>query len=79
MAEKLLIVEDEMIVATDLRMLLERNKYRVTGIARSYEKAMELIENEKPNMVLLDIFLTGKLTGIDLAKKLKQQHIGFIY
>ncbi len=79
MTEKLLIVEDEMIVATDLRMLLERNKYSVTGIARSYEKAVELIEKEKPDMVLLDIFLTGKLTGIDLAKRLKEENIGFIY
>jgi len=79
MTEKLLIVEDEMIVATDLRMLLEKNNYTITGIARSYEKAIELVEKEKPDMVLLDIFLTGKLTGIDLAKRLKEENIGFIY
>jgi response regulator of citrate/malate metabolism len=79
MAEKILIVEDEMIVATDLRILLEKNNYAVTGIARSYEKAVELIRETKPDMVLLDIFLTGKLTGIDLAKKLKEDNIAFIY
>ncbi|MEO7044345.1 MAG: sigma 54-interacting response regulator [Ferruginibacter sp.] len=79
MSEKILIVEDEMIVATDLRMLLEKNKYTVTGIARSYEKAVESIEKEKPDMVLLDIFLMGKLTGIDLAKRLKDENIGFVY
>ncbi|MEO7043891.1 MAG: sigma 54-interacting transcriptional regulator [Ferruginibacter sp.] len=79
MNRKILIVEDEMIVATDLRMLLEKNKYIVTGIARSYEKAVEFIEKEKPDMVLLDIFLTGKLTGIDLAKKLKEKGIAFVY
>lgn len=79
MNEKILIVEDEMIVATDLRMLLEKNNYSVTGIARSYEKAVESIEKAKPEMVLLDIFLTGKLTGIDLAKKLKEENIAFIY
>ena len=54
MNEKILIVEDEMIVATDLRMLLEKNKYTVTGIARSYEKAAELIKETKPDIVLLD-------------------------
>ena len=79
MPERILIVEDEMIVATDLRMLLERNNYIVTGVARSFEKAVESIEKEKPDMVLLDIFLTGKLTGIDVANKLKERNIGFIY
>jgi len=79
MNRKILIVEDEMIVATDLRMILERNNFIVIGIARSYEKAVELIEKEKPEMVLLDIFLTGNLTGIDLAKKLKEKGLAFIY
>lgn len=68
-----------MIVATDLRLLLEKNRYAVTGIARSYEKAIELIDKEKPDMVLLDIFLTGTLTGIDLAKRLREDNIAFIY
>ena len=68
MHEKILIVEDEMIVATDLRLLLERNGYKVTGIARSYEKAVELTEQEKPDMVLLDIFLTGALQALTLLK-----------
>src|SRR5664279_1282977 len=79
MPEKILIVEDEMIVATDIRLLLERNGYKVIGIARSYDKAIELIQQEKPGMVLLDIFLTGTLTGIDLAKKLREENIAFIY
>jgi DNA-binding NtrC family response regulator len=79
MNEKILIVEDEMIVATDLRILLERNHYTVTGIARSFEKAIELIKDNRPDIVLLDIFLTGKLTGIDLARVLKNDKIAFIY
>ncbi len=79
MPEKILIVEDEMIVATDLRLVLEKNGYDVTGIARSYEKAIELISQKKPDVVLLDIFLTGTLTGIDIAKKLQEEGIAFIY
>ena len=79
MADKVLIVEDEMIVATDLRLVLEKNNYKVIGLARSYEKAFEFIRKEKPDMVLLDIFLTGTLTGIDIAKKLKEENIAFIY
>ncbi len=79
MQEKILIVEDELIVATDLRLLLEEKGFTVCGIARSYEKAVEMIEEVKPDMVLLDIFLTGTLTGIDLAKRLKEENIAFIY
>lgn len=79
MPEKILIVEDEMIVATDLRLVLEKNGYDVTGIARSYEKAIELISQKKPDVVLLDIFLTGTRTGIDIAKKLQEEGIAFIY
>ncbi|MEI9910241.1 MAG: sigma 54-interacting transcriptional regulator [Bacteroidota bacterium] len=79
MREKILIVEDELIVATDLRMLLEKSGYIVCGIARSYHKAVELIAGVRPDIVLIDIFLKGTLTGIDLAKKLKDENIAFIY
>lgn len=79
MPDKVLIVEDEMIVATDLRLVLEKNNYKVIGIARSYEKAFELIQQEKPGIVLLDILLTGSLTGIDIAKKLREEKIAFVY
>ncbi len=79
MPDKVLIVEDEMIVATDLRLVLEKNNYKVIGVARSYEKAFEIVRQEKPDMVLLDIFLTGSLTGIDIAKRLKEANIAFIY
>jgi DNA-binding NtrC family response regulator len=43
------------------------------------DKALELIERENPGLVLLDIFLTGKGTGIDLARQLKERHIAFVY
>ena len=77
--EKILIVEDELIVARDLRKTLERNGYQVTGVARSVEKALQLIAEEKPSLVLLDIFLKGDLTGIDLALQLNKAGIPFVY
>ncbi|WP_346319678.1 sigma 54-interacting response regulator [Chitinophaga sp. YIM B06452] len=79
MREKILIVEDELIVATDLRLLLEKHGFSVCGVARSYHKAMEIIESSRPDMVLIDIFLSGTYTGIDLARKLKKENIAFIY
>ncbi|MBT1707612.1 sigma 54-interacting transcriptional regulator [Fulvivirgaceae bacterium PWU5] len=79
MRDKVLIVEDQFIEANDLRLMLEKAGYQVTGIARSVQKAIELIEQEKPSLVLLDIYLKGKLTGIDLAKRLREENIAFVY
>src|SRR6187455_2952412 len=79
MKEKLLIVEDQFIDANNLQEMLELAGYRICGIARSVPKAMELLEQHKPDMVLVDIFLKGPLTGIDLAKKLREVNIPFVY
>lgn len=79
MTEQILIVEDEFIVANDLRLILEKAGYRVCGIAASVVEARELIEQHRPYLVLLDIYLKGKLTGIDLALQLREQHIAFVY
>lgn len=77
--KRILIVEDQFIEAHDLQLILENAGYEVYGIARSVAQALELMEQEKPDLVFLDIFLKGNETGIDLAKKLKENHIGFIY
>jgi len=77
--EKILIVEDELIVARDLRKTLERNNYKVSGVATSVEKALLMLQESKPWLVLVDIFLKGNLTGVDLAKKLNKADIPFIY
>ncbi|RYD78653.1 MAG: response regulator [Sphingobacteriales bacterium] len=79
MGERILIVEDEYIVAHDLMMMLERAGYKISGIASSVNKALECIETEKPDWVLLDIFLQGNKTGIDLAGMLTERAIPFIY
>jgi len=79
MTEPVLIVEDEFIVANDLQIILEKAGYRVCGIAASVEEARDIIREHKPDLVLLDIYLKGKLTGIDLAHELRQQYIPFVY
>ncbi|MEP7108329.1 MAG: sigma-54 dependent transcriptional regulator [Ferruginibacter sp.] len=79
MHEKILIVEDELIVAGDIRSVLEKAGYMVCGIARSVNRALEIIESEKPFLVLLDIYLHGNLTGMDLAVLLNEKQIPFIY
>lgn len=79
MKEQILIVEDQFVEADYLRLLLEAAGYGITGIARSVPDALQLIETQKPDFVLLDIFLKGKQTGIDLAKLLAADNIPFVY
>lgn len=79
MKEKILIVEDEFIVANDLKLMLIKGGYQVVGIASSVVQARKVIETKKPDWVLLDIMLKGDLTGIDLAWELVEQRIPFLY
>jgi DNA-binding NtrC family response regulator len=79
MNKKILIVEDQFIEANHLRLMLERAGYEICGIARSVDQAQEIIKKEVPGLVLLDIFLSGKQTGIDLARQLKETNTAFIY
>lgn len=77
--QRILIVEDEFIVANDLRIILTKAGYEVCGIAVSVQQAEKLIITHKPDWVLLDIMLKGELTGIDLAQKLLTLNLPFLY
>lgn len=77
--KKILIVEDQFVEAYDLQIIIKKKGYHVIGIARSFKKAIEIIKDQKPDLVLLDIFLKGKETGIDLARMFQKDQIGFIY
>src|SRR5688572_11967984 len=79
MNKKVLIVEDQFVEANDIQLMLRKAGYEVCGIARSVTIAQEMIKKEKPGLVLLDIFLKGKLTGIDLAKELGEENIAFVF
>lgn len=79
MSKRVLIVEDEFIVANDLRLILIQAGYKVTGIATSVEEADEHLEVQKPDLVILDIRLEGKRSGIELARKLRNENIAFVY
>ncbi|CCH52727.1 Sigma 54 interacting domain protein [Fibrisoma limi BUZ 3] len=79
MSAKILIVEDEFVVANSLRILLKQAGYRVSSIATSAEEAYAILQKDKHDLVLLDIRLNGSESGIDLARKLKAEHIAFVY
>ncbi|MDF7814067.1 sigma 54-interacting transcriptional regulator [Hymenobacter sp. YC55] len=78
-AALVLIVEDEFLIANDLGDILESAGYQVLGLAESATQARALVAESRPSVVLLDIFLKGEETGIDLAHWLNQQHIPFVF
>lgn len=76
---KILIVEDQFVEANHLRLMLKKAGHSVIGMARSVPDAKYYIAEQRPELILLDIFLSGKETGIDLAEMLKDENIPFIY
>jgi len=71
MSAKLLIVEDEPIVAIDLRDEVREFGFEVTGLAASADAALISVEEEKPDLVLMDISIEGNLDGIQAAHVLR--------
>lgn len=65
--EKILIVEDELIVAQSLENQLRKLGYQVTGKAGYGEEAIQLAEKTRPDLVLMDIKLSGSMDGVDTA------------
>lgn len=72
MREKLhiYIVEDEKIVALDIKTHLISIGYNVIGISSSGEDCLEKLKSIKPDLILMDINLSGQLTGIETAEKI---------
>jgi PAS domain S-box-containing protein len=74
------IVEDEAIVADDIRETLISLGYTTAGTAKSGEVALEKIKELRPDLVLMDIHLAGKMDGVEAAEKIHElYHIPVIY
>jgi signal transduction histidine kinase len=71
---KVLIVEDEAIVAADLAHKLEHLGYRVSGSVPSGEQAIAVAGERRPDIVLMDIRLSGSLDGIETAEQMRRAH-----
>ena len=79
-AIKILIVEDEMVIAANISLQLTELGYEVTGVLPRGEEAIAQIQIDKPDIVLLDIRLKGEMDGIETAHEIqKQYHIPIIY
>lgn len=79
-APRIMIVEDERIVAADIQQMLETFGFSVIGVENSGEGAISKAEILKPDIILMDIMLKGKMNGIDAAFGIgKEQDIPIIY
>ncbi|HLP55253.1 MAG TPA: response regulator [Fluviicola sp.] len=69
-----LVVEDEFIVSKDIQSSLKKLGYNVVGAAPSGEKALELLAEEQPDIVLMDIMLKGEMNGIQTAEIVRVEY-----
>ena len=70
---KIMIVEDEVITGMALRIGLSELGYEICELANSGKEAIRIAEKEKPNIVLMDINLHGKIDGIEAAIQIKSR------
>ncbi len=75
---KILIVEDEGIVAFNLQQRLQHMGYRVAGVAESGSESLKLVASERPDLVLMDIHIKGDMDGIDVAGALSHSPYGAV-
>ena len=70
---RILVVEDELVVATDIQQRLVSLGYEVPSIASTGEEAVQLAAEGKPDLVLMDIVLPGGMDGVEAANQIRQQ------
>ena len=70
---RILIVEDEAIVAIDIQKTVQTLGYEVPAIAFSGEEALQKTEELHPDVVLMDIVLQGQMDGIEAAQKIYER------
>lgn len=77
---KILIVEDNVIIADDMQSMLEEIGYEIVDNVIVYEQAEEVLRNQQVDLVLIDIILASDKTGIDLGKHIRANYdIPFIF
>ena len=69
---RILVVEDEAIIAADLSDRLTGLGYLVVATVPSGDRALQVVSQEKPDIVLMDIFLQGNMTGIEAADTIRK-------
>jgi CheY-like chemotaxis protein len=76
---RILIVEDEPLLAFDNEVMLGDLGYEVVATLDSFEAAIELLDREKIDLILSDYRLSGERTGLDLARAAKNRGLPIIF
>ena len=80
MKRRILIVEDELLIAGNLERILVKHGYEVSEVAMDYQQAESFLKTNTCDLVLLDVNLSGKNSGVDLAHLInKSYQIPFMY
>ena len=69
---KILIVEDDMIIAADISMQLVKMGYEIIGMCTRAEDAIRIVNENQPDIIIMDIILSGKMNGIEASSIILQ-------
>ena len=70
---KILIVEDEPLIAMTLEAILKRWGYNNCRLTRNGEDALSYVQHERAELVLIDVVLGGDMDGVELAEKIRER------
>lgn len=71
---RILVVEDDRIIAEDIKISLEESGYEVVSIVGSAVGALAMVRQDKPDLVLMDIVLKSEKDGIEVAGEIHSQY-----
>jgi CheY-like chemotaxis protein len=73
MKERIMLVEDELITALDIQRMLEKVGYQVSATISSGEEAVEKVMAINPDLIIMDIFLSDDMDGIEATTLISKQ------
>ena len=71
---KIFVVEDEAIVSKDIQVCLKKIGYEVLGAFSSGEKVIDALKEKQPDIILMDIMLSGELSGVETSAYVKEHY-----
>ena len=69
---KILIAESEHIIADDLKLMLENSEYTIVATVSTGEEAIKKVKMLEPDIVIMNIYLSGEIEGKAIAKQIKK-------
>ena len=73
-SRRIMIVEDERIVAMDISSMLRRLGHEICAVACSGEEALRLVPEASPEVILMDIMLEGPMDGVEAARRIRRDY-----